>query len=193
LENTIGQRIRQERENKKWTQSDLAKRLNLPDASYISKMENGIRKVSPEELIQLINIFDCTINYMLGYTDVRMPPEAIKEREERNARLAEFELNHSLPEKVGPDKMVQSESNEPDNDLLDEIKQLSPENKNLIKAMVEALKNKDEKAATNDGHNCNELLAAHRDDNPMDDLPKEAMRSMEAAQKAYLDEFKPQK
>lgn len=89
MENIVGQRIRHEREKRNWTQSHLAKKLFLPDASYISKIENGIRKVSPEELLALTDIFDCTLQYLIGQSDVPLSPEIIKRRE----RLANINVD----------------------------------------------------------------------------------------------------
>ncbi|VDG33333.1 XRE family transcriptional regulator [Lactobacillus brevis] [Lactiplantibacillus mudanjiangensis] len=53
------------RERKDMKQSELARRLGL-DKSSMSKIENGTRKVSSDELNKLADIFEVTADYLLG-------------------------------------------------------------------------------------------------------------------------------
>lgn len=47
------------------TQTELAKKMGL-DKSSMSKIENGTRKVSSDELRKLSDIFDVSADYLLG-------------------------------------------------------------------------------------------------------------------------------
>lgn len=69
-------RIKKFREELNLTQQDLADKLNC-SKSVIGLYESETRKPSLEVLIKLSNIFDCSIDYLLGKTDVRKPVENI--------------------------------------------------------------------------------------------------------------------
>lgn len=69
-------RIKKFREELNLTQQDLADKLNC-SKSVIGLYESETRKPSLEVLIKLSNIFNCSIDYLLGKTDVRKPVENI--------------------------------------------------------------------------------------------------------------------
>lgn len=61
----LASRIINLRESKNMKQSDLAQRLSL-DKSSMSKIENGTRKVSSDEILKIANIFEVSTDYLLG-------------------------------------------------------------------------------------------------------------------------------
>lgn len=63
----IYQRIRDLREDRDWTQTDVAEKLNMTQTGY-SKYERGERDVPTEVLIKLANLYDTSIDYLLGQT-----------------------------------------------------------------------------------------------------------------------------
>ena len=63
----IYQRIRDLREDRDWTQTDVADKLNMTQTGY-SKYERGERDVPTEVLIKLANLYDTSIDYLLGQT-----------------------------------------------------------------------------------------------------------------------------
>ncbi len=63
-------RIKKLREENDITQEELAQKLEM-SKGIISLYEKEIRKPSLEVLIKLSEIFDCSIDYLLGKTDVR--------------------------------------------------------------------------------------------------------------------------
>lgn len=69
-------RIKKLREEFKYTQQDLADRLD-GSKSVIGLYENETRKPSMEVLIKLSEIFDCSIDYILCKTDIRNSGEQI--------------------------------------------------------------------------------------------------------------------
>lgn len=69
-------RIKKFREELNLTQQDLADKLNC-SKSVIGLYESETRKPSLEVLIKLSDIFNCSIDYLLGKTDVRKPIENI--------------------------------------------------------------------------------------------------------------------
>ena len=63
-------RIKQLREENKWTQLELSQKMNCAMSS-IAMYEKEERKPSMEVLIKLSEIFNCSIDYLLGKTDIR--------------------------------------------------------------------------------------------------------------------------
>lgn len=61
------QRIRDLREDRDWTQTDIARKLNMTQAGY-SKYERGERDIPTEILIKLAEIYNTSIDYLLGQT-----------------------------------------------------------------------------------------------------------------------------
>lgn len=72
-------RIKQLREETNITQEELAKKLNLSSKGIVSMYEKEDRKPSLEILIKLSEIFDCSIDYLLGKSDIRNPEDKIKQ------------------------------------------------------------------------------------------------------------------
>ena len=64
-QNNLAIRIVDLREKIGMTQTDLAKKMGF-DKSTMSKVENGTRKVSSDELRKLSKIFDVSADYLLG-------------------------------------------------------------------------------------------------------------------------------
>lgn len=63
-------RIKQLRENLGFSQKDLAEKIGGAPSS-IAMYEKGDRKPSLEVLVKLSEIFNCSIDYMMGKSDVR--------------------------------------------------------------------------------------------------------------------------
>ena len=69
-------RIKQLREENKWTQLELSRKMDCAMSS-IAMYEKGDRKPSMEVLIKLSEIFNCSIDYLLGKSDVKNPGKQI--------------------------------------------------------------------------------------------------------------------
>lgn len=67
-------RIKQLREENNWTQLELSKKMNCAMSS-IAMYESETRKPSMEVLLKLSEIFDCSIDYLMGKSDIRNPEE----------------------------------------------------------------------------------------------------------------------
>ncbi len=65
-------RIKQLREENRWTQEHLASKLNCAISS-IAMYEREDRKPSLEVLVKLSEIFNCSIDYILCKTDIKNP------------------------------------------------------------------------------------------------------------------------
>ena len=67
-------RIKLLREENNMTQQELADKINGAK-STIAMYEKGDRKPSMEVLISLSEIFNCSIDYLLGKSDIRNPED----------------------------------------------------------------------------------------------------------------------
>lgn len=67
-------RIKLLREESNYTQQDLANKLDC-SKSVIGLYENETRKPSMEVLVRLSEIFNCSIDYILGKSNIRNPEE----------------------------------------------------------------------------------------------------------------------
>ena len=72
-------RIKQLREENDITQEELAKKLNLSSKGIVSMYEKEDRKPSLEILVKLSEIFNCSIDYILGKSDIRNPEKTIED------------------------------------------------------------------------------------------------------------------
>lgn len=71
------ERLKEIREDKGYTQQDIAKVLNTTQQQY-SKYELGIQIIPLEKINLLANLYQTSIDYLIGRTDVRKPyPKSI--------------------------------------------------------------------------------------------------------------------
>lgn len=57
------------RKSEELTQCEMAKRLNITQPSYI-RYENGTSEPSLETLAKIADIFDVSVDYLLGRNDI---------------------------------------------------------------------------------------------------------------------------
>ena len=70
--NSIMERIRDIREDKDYTQKDIAKILNVTQQTY-SRYENGEISIDKDSLIKLALFYNTSVDYLLELTDERKP------------------------------------------------------------------------------------------------------------------------
>ena len=73
MENILGKRIELERTRLGLNQIELAKRLSLSSSATISQYESGERTPSDDIKIKMTEIFNCSLDYLMGKTDIRNP------------------------------------------------------------------------------------------------------------------------
>jgi transcriptional regulator with XRE-family HTH domain len=69
----VGDRIRGMREKKQWSQLLLSEKLGIHN-SVLSRIEAGKRPVEDELLAKISDVFDVSVDYLLGRTDDPTPP-----------------------------------------------------------------------------------------------------------------------
>lgn len=88
-------RIKLLREEFNYTQQDLANKLES-SKSVIGLYENETRKPSLEILVKLSEIFNCSIDYILGKSDIRNPEKS------NNDPLGLAKIGFSMDDYVPP-------------------------------------------------------------------------------------------
>ena len=68
----IGERLKELRKSKGWTQVQVAAKMGLTD-SVISFYERQERAPSPEVLIKFAELYDVSTDYLLGLTKEKKP------------------------------------------------------------------------------------------------------------------------
>ena len=71
MRNILGKRIEIERNRLGINQTELAKRLNLSSSASISQYESGERTPSDDIKLKMSEIFNCSLDYLMGKTDIR--------------------------------------------------------------------------------------------------------------------------
>ena len=66
------ERIRNLREDADLTQSEIGKRINVPQRTY-AYYESGQRMIPPQVLIALAKFYGVSVDYLLGLTDKKEP------------------------------------------------------------------------------------------------------------------------
>lgn len=67
---TLGSRLKELREEKGMTQKDIAELLGISDVG-LGNYERGVRNPDPDTLKRLSEIFNCSVDYLLGNTNKR--------------------------------------------------------------------------------------------------------------------------
>lgn len=62
---TINDSIKHCRTSRGFTQKEIAEKLGIP-RTFISQIEQGNRQIPTERLIQLADIFDCSLDELVG-------------------------------------------------------------------------------------------------------------------------------
>ncbi len=69
----FGGRLKELRKQKKWTQKDLAAKIDVR-FSQLNKYESGLHAPPPEKLVELAGVLDATVDFLLtGNADEAVP------------------------------------------------------------------------------------------------------------------------
>lgn len=115
---TPGERIRRLREEKDWSQIELAKKASINN-SVLSRIEANKRPIEDDLLIKFAEIFNTTTDYILGRTNTRAP----------SAPTLDEELTQIMKE-LGPDITLQ----------FYDLKGMTEEEKENLKIFLQVLK-----------------------------------------------------
>lgn len=75
----FGERIKQLRTEKQWTQEYVCERLNISSGA-LSRYETSMYEPKSLELVKdFANLFNVSTDYLLGKSDIRNPEDKIKE------------------------------------------------------------------------------------------------------------------
>jgi len=79
LRKLCGERIRQRRLVRDWTQQELAKLAEIPYPT-LSRLERGEQSTHYERLARLADVLQVSADYLLGRTDDPRPPKRPRPR-----------------------------------------------------------------------------------------------------------------
>jgi len=91
----LGNRLKDAREYRGFSQEDVATYLNLP-RSAVSLIENGERRLDVLELKKLAKLYQCDIDELSGRVENTKEPEAIKMVARTAAGLSKEDLDEVL-------------------------------------------------------------------------------------------------
>lgn len=80
MKRSVGDRIRQLRQERSWTQTDLAQKLNVHQ-KQVSAYERGVHAPSTDVLIKMAEVFNVTLDYLAFESQGRSAPINIQDRE----------------------------------------------------------------------------------------------------------------
>lgn len=76
MENITGKRLELLREKKGWTKSLAAKKLNIKTVSTYANWEYGIRQPDNEMLVKIADLYEVSVDYLLGRTNNPNPVDS---------------------------------------------------------------------------------------------------------------------
>lgn len=86
----VGNRIKKERKLIGLTQEELATKLGLNNKSSVCQYENGDTLPGDEIKIKLINLFNCSLDYLLCKTDERNPGQDVLGLEQLGFNIKDY-------------------------------------------------------------------------------------------------------
>lgn len=92
---TLGTRLRAERLKRRWTLEDMKKKIGAKGHSTYSNYEYDRREPDNETLVKLANLFEVSVDYLLGKTDDSSP--------------STFDVAKSFYENLSPEKKKEFE------------------------------------------------------------------------------------
>lgn len=101
MDNILGKRIEFERNKLGLNQIELAKKLNLSSSASISQYESGDRIPSDDIKIKMADLFGCTLDYLMGKSDIRNPQEIDTDK----IKIGLSKTEYGLPTKEQQDKI----------------------------------------------------------------------------------------
>lgn len=100
-------RLKQLREDENLSREELAKKLNV-SYSTIAKYETGARFPDQDMLEKIADIFDTTLDFLLGRTDIR--DGVIIDKNQLPEELKDIGVEHLVVAKYAKDKDIDSET-----------------------------------------------------------------------------------
>lgn len=93
---TIKERIKELRKEKDLTQEELAKLLGLSAKSNIANYENGANAPSDEIKIKMCELFDCTMDYLMGRSDYKNENDFFNKNIDKTRNFIEFNTSEEM-------------------------------------------------------------------------------------------------
>lgn len=201
----LGERLKKARKNKGLTQAQLGKLLNVSDAT-INRYERGQRKPDPDMLRKLAEVLDVSVDYLVNGSTTSVPnetlaahlqddplkdlPEVARRSIEQAVETLSYRLKLARRRKKLTQRQLAALINlSPSTIALYETGKREPDLDTLRK-LADALDcTTDYLLGRTDPEDFNGTIAAHRTDDPLEELPEEARRSLEEFQEYILHKY----
>lgn len=92
----IGERIKEKRIEKGWSQRELAARMGYNNHSTLARIETGHVDVTQSRIIQFAEVLNTSIAYLMGYEDKKEKSDQDDGLSENKQKLIDFAK--SVPE-----------------------------------------------------------------------------------------------
>ena len=76
---TIGERIKQKRMEKGWSQRDLAAKMNYSNHSTIGKIESGKVDIPQSRIVQFAEVLGVSVAYLMGWEQVQKKNDTLSD------------------------------------------------------------------------------------------------------------------
>lgn len=100
----IGEKIKQRRNELKWSQRELARRMNYTDHSTITRIESGKVDVSQSRIVQFAEVLGVSVSYLMSWEEVQKNNDVLADIIVRMRTDSEFfdavKLLHDNPDKL---------------------------------------------------------------------------------------------
>jgi len=107
----LGKQIRKQRQSLGWTQEELAEAIGV-STSFIGHIERGTRKASIDTLVEIANVMQVSVDYLLGSNLTFNHGGLIPNHLTDNQKLALQEILGTLQEQLGRWSVKPTEDNE---------------------------------------------------------------------------------
>lgn len=94
MENILGKRVALERAKLGLSQIELAKKLHFSSSATISQYESGDRIPGDDIKLKMCELFNCSLDYLVGKSDIKSSFSSVFEREAEG--LSDDEITSAL-------------------------------------------------------------------------------------------------
>lgn len=94
MENILGKRVALERAKLGLSQIELAKKLHFSSSATISQYESGDRIPGDDIKLKMCELFNCSLDYLVGKSDIKSSFSSVFEREAEG--LSDDEITNAL-------------------------------------------------------------------------------------------------
>lgn len=113
---SIGDKIRQRRQEKGWSLRELSRRMGYANQSTVARIEKGEIDIPQSKVVKFAEVLGVSVSYIMGWDE---------EIEKRPVEMAERHFEIIMDEDI--------------NDIFDDFRSLNPAQRKIVKDLVHSL------------------------------------------------------